>query len=186
MSFYSKQTPKRSFYLAIVRSIFEHCSAIWSPQNSTSIKKFSVIQRRAVKWINGEPFASYTDEVFVEKQKELDILPIKLKFIYNDVILFYRIVNGFVSISLPSYISITRPENVRYTRRNAPIQDLSDTSTLQCSVIQNCDAFRHGFFYRTMQRWNSLPVSVRQASTISALRSLLTNFLWSCDTDWPD
>ena len=105
---------------------------------------------------------------------------------YNDLILLYKIVNGLVPISLPSYISITRPENVRYTRRNALIQDLTDTSTLQCSVIPNCEAFRNQFFYRTLQRWNSLPVSVRQASTTSTFKSLLTNFLWSCDNDWPD
>ena len=45
---------KRAFYFAIVRSLFEHCSTIWSPQYKTNLLKFSAIQRRAVKWINGE------------------------------------------------------------------------------------------------------------------------------------
>ena len=177
---------KRSFYLALVRSIFEHCSVIWSPQYSTHIEKFSTIQKRAVKWINGEQFVSYSDEVFVEKQRELDILPIHLKFVFNDLVLFYKIVNGLVPISLPSYITISMPDNVRYTRRNAPIHNLSDSSTYQCSVVPNSNAFSHSYFYRTMLRWNKVPSSVRQSERISAFKIVLNEFLWSSDTDWPD
>ena len=184
--FTSNVRQKRSFYLALVRSIFEHCSVIWSPQYSTHIDKFAAIQKRAVKWIKGEQFASYSDEVFIEKQKELDILPIHLKFIFNDLVLFYKIVNGYVPISLPSYISALVPENVRYTRRNAPILNLSDSSTYVCSVVPNSNAFRHSFFYRTMLKWNNLPVGVRQAERISSFKTSLKETLWSPDIDWPD
>ena len=52
---------KRALYLSLVRSIFEHCSILWSPQNSTQINKFAAIQKRAIKWIYGEQFASYSD-----------------------------------------------------------------------------------------------------------------------------
>lgn len=184
--FTANNRQKRSFYLSIVRSIFEHCSTIWSPQYSSYIEKFAAIQKRAVKWINGELFASYSDEVFFEKQKELDILPMKHRFIYSDILLMYKIVNGLVPISLPSYITLATPNNVRYTRRNAPIEDLSDYSTLQSSITPHCNAFKNCFFYRTIQRWNMLPISVRQAPTIWSLRSLLTKFLWSSDIVWPD
>ena len=40
---------KRTFYLTIVRSLFEHCSALWSPQYPSHIRKFEAIQRRAIK-----------------------------------------------------------------------------------------------------------------------------------------
>ena len=84
---------KRAFYLAIVRSIFEHCSVIWSPQNKSLLEKFVAIQKRGVKWVFGEVFASYSDEIFLQKQKELKILPIKQKFIFNDLVMFYKILN---------------------------------------------------------------------------------------------
>ena len=116
----------------------------------------------------------------------MDILPVKLKFIYNDLIPFYRIINGLVPISLPPYISACIPGDVRYTRRNAPIHDLSDYTTFNCSVTPNCDTFRNSFYYRTMKRWNTLPISVRQAATVSIMKSALTDFLWSSDVDWPD
>ena len=94
-----------------------------------------------MKWINGELFASYSDEVFFEKQKELDILPIKLKFIYSDILLMYKIINGLIPINLPPYITLVTPNDVRHTRRNAPIEDLSDYTTLQCSITPHCNAF---------------------------------------------
>ena len=36
---------KRAFYLAIVRSIFEHCSTIWSPQHPTHLSKYISVQK---------------------------------------------------------------------------------------------------------------------------------------------
>ena len=169
-----------------IRSIFEHCSVIWSPQNKSIREKFESIQKRGVKWIFGEMFASYSDEIFLQKQKELKILPIKLKFILNDLVMFYKILNELVPISLPSYITACVPDDVRYTRRNAAIYDQSDSSTFKCSITPNCDAFRYSFFYRTVRRWNSLPVGIREATSLTAMKSSLTTFLWSADAEWPD
>lgn len=177
---------KRAFYLSLVRSIFEHCSTIWSPQNSTHINKFVAIQKRAVKWIYGEQFVSYDRDTFINKQKDLDILPIKLKFIFNDILMFYKIVNSLVPINLPPIITRCVPEDVRYTRRNASIHDLTDTSTFQCSITPSCEAFRNSFYYRTMHIWNSLPISVRQAERISVFKTSLKVYLWSSGIDWPD
>ena len=42
---------KRSLYIAIVRSLFEHCGEIWGPNVVTTIDKFEPIQKIAVKWI---------------------------------------------------------------------------------------------------------------------------------------
>ncbi len=39
---------KRAFYLSIVRSVFEHCSVIWSPHNKSILEKFEAIQKRGV------------------------------------------------------------------------------------------------------------------------------------------
>ena len=84
---------KIAFYLAIVRSLFEHCSTIWSPQYKTNLLTFSAIQRHADKWINGEQFASYSDDKYNELLRKHQLLSIKMKFIYNDLVMFYKIVN---------------------------------------------------------------------------------------------
>ena len=184
--FTTNKRQKRAFYLTIVRSIFDHCSVIWCPQQSTHLLKFEAIQKRAIKWINGQQFDHYSDIVFHEKQKELKILPIRLKFIHNSITLFYKIVNGLVSISLPEYITVAETGTMRYTRSTAPVIDGLDTSTYTCSVVPNCDSFRNSFFYRTMLLWNTLPAHVRQTEKISNFKTKLTNFLWSSDMCWPD
>ena len=177
--FTTDKRQKRSFYLALVRSIFEHCSVIWSPQNATHLKRFADIQRRAIKWINGESFTSYSDEVFASKQKELNILPIKLKFIYNDLVLFYKVVNNLIPVKLPDYITVCQPEGLRYTRRNAQIHDMIDVSTYKSGIVPCSNDLRHSFFYRSMIRWNDLPVAVRQSESIYGFKSNLTKHLWT-------
>ena len=89
---------KRAFYLTMVRSIFEHCSIIWHPISSNQISEFEAIQKRAIKWIDGRMFDHYSDEQYLEKLKEFDILPLKFKFIFTDLILFYKIMHAIVDI----------------------------------------------------------------------------------------
>ena len=152
----------------------------------TLLGQFNAIQKRAVKWINGEPFTSYTDERFEEEQRNLNILPVKQKFIYNDLMLFFKIVNSMVPISLPPYLVVQIAEDTRVTRRNAQIVDQTDTSTYRCSIPVETGALRNSFFCRSMRRWNSLPVPVRQAGTISKFKKYLLVCLWSAETVWPD
>ena len=162
---------KRTFYLTIVRYTFEHCSIIWYPQRSIHLRKLEAIQKVAIKWINGEPFISYSDGEFLEKQKELEILPIRLKFIHNTLTLFYKIVNSLVSIVLPDYITVVRPEHTRYTRNTALVIDELDNYTYSCSITPSCDNFKHNFFYRSMILWNKLPLIIRKTNTISAFKT---------------
>ena len=177
---------KRSFYLATVRSLFEHCSTVWSPQYASHLSKFEAIQRRAVKWINGEPFCSYSDDKYAEELRKLKILPMKLKFMYNDLVLFYKIVNKLVPVELPDHIRICNAEGTRLTRRTADIHDLTDISTYQCNISPSTDALRNSFFFRTMLNWNSLPMSIRQREGLTLFKSSLTSHLWSPDVEWPD
>ena len=173
-------------YLTIVRSIFEYGSIIGSPQASTYLTQFENIQKRTIKWINGESFVSYNDFEFFEKQKDLQILPIRLKFIHNSIMLFYKIVNDLVAISLPEYITAARPETLRYTRETAAIIGEQDTTTYSCNVAHNCNSFKHSFFYKSSSLWNKLPNSIRIIDKVSVFKQELTKFLWSADTKWPD
>ena len=62
---------KRVFYLAIVRSLFEHCVQIWRPISECGILKLERIQKRAVKWILSEVEHSYNNVEYVERLKNL-------------------------------------------------------------------------------------------------------------------
>ena len=99
---------KRSLYLALVRSYFEHCSYIWRPVNSTDITKFESLQRRAMKWINNEEDCSYSDEFYEFRCKQTYILPLKLHFDLNDILLFHKIVYNLIPLTMPSYKGRTK------------------------------------------------------------------------------
>ena len=177
---------KKTFYLTIVRSIFEHCSIIWRPKSDNQIAKFDVIQKRAVKWINGQCFEHYRDLEYFNKQKELNILPIKMKFYLNDLLLFYKIIYSLVSIMLPEHYTFINGEDLRYTRQTADIIDKKDTTSIACNIKPTCDIFRNSFFYRTMKVWNFLPYELRQEPKFSNFKTKLIKFIWKPDTEWPD
>ena len=105
---------------------------------------------------------------------------------YNDLLLFYKIVNSLIPVKLPDYITVCQPEGTRYTRRNAQIHDMTDISTYRSGIVPSTDAFRYSFFYRTMVSWNGLPVDVRQSECISKFKLSLVRHLWSADIIWPD
>ena len=177
---------KRAFYLTVVRSIYEHCCFIWHPQSTNQISKFDAIQKRAIKWIDGRRFDHYSNFVYREKQKEYNILPIKLKFYLNDLILFYKIINSIISIKLPEQFEFVNSDHIRLTRKTSEIVEQKDITTIKCSIKPTCDGFRNCYFYRTMMLWNNVPYRIRQESRISTFKTAVTKFLWSADLKWPD
>ena len=121
---------------------------------------FDAIQKRAVKWINGCRYDHYSDLVYYEKQKELNILPIKFNFMLNDLILLYKIIHSLVIIKLPDHFTFLRADQTRCTRQtsiltnniiesNAIVTDMIaviDPTILTCSNKRNCDCFENCFF----------------------------------------
>ena len=96
--FVINSTRKRTLYLAIIRSQFEHCSIIWRPVTDTDIDKFESLQKNSIKGILNETFVRYSDrEIYLKKCKHVNLLPINKKFDLNDLIFFYKIINGYIN-----------------------------------------------------------------------------------------
>ena len=110
----------------------------------------------------------------------------RLKFLYNDLVLFYKIVNRLVPIDFPDSITLVNVEDTRLTRRNAAVLDLTDVTRYRCSVSPNTDVLKNSYFLRTVRNWNSLPVNVRQSISITLFKSSLMKYMWSPDVVWPD
>ena len=96
---------KRSLYLALVRSNFEHCSIIWRPVNAVDTSKIESLQKQAIKWIHGEESRSYSVELYALRCKQLEILPLQQHFDLNDLLFFHKIIYNIIPVSLPNYIS---------------------------------------------------------------------------------
>ena len=80
---------KRVFYIAVTRSIFEHCVQVWRPTSDSGILKLEKIQKRAVKWILSEQQCSYSDDEYLARLQKLNIIPMKYRFILSDLLLFH-------------------------------------------------------------------------------------------------
>ena len=109
--FVTHSNRQRVLYLALVRSQFEHCSPVWRPCSSSLINKFKVFQKKCLKWILSEQELSYSNEVYIRKCKQVNILPLFCRFNLNDMNLFHKIVYQTIPINMPDYL--TRYNGVR-------------------------------------------------------------------------
>ena len=88
----------RTLYLALVRSLLECCSVVWSPQKSRKISKLERIQRRATKFI------LKTNDDYEQRRKRLDLLSLEQRRFLFDVLFLYKALNGYINIDLFTYV----------------------------------------------------------------------------------
>ena len=74
------------------------------------------VQKRDVKWVYGRCFDHYSDNEYSNRQKEVNILPMNLKFYFNDVVLFYKILYSLVSMKLPKKFTIVKGNETKFIR----------------------------------------------------------------------
>ena len=99
---------------------------------------FDLVQKHTIKWILKEPYKSYSDEEFLTNKRKLDLLPIKFKFLLEDLLLFFKIVNNKVNIKLPNYVSRIEPHDVKkiiITRSSKATAEGSDKSKFKCKLV---------------------------------------------------
>ena len=78
-------TKKRTLYLTIVRSLFEHCGNIWAPSQDAIKNRFEPFQKRCIKWILNEQIESYSDSLYYSKLIDIKIMPMSFKLIFADL-----------------------------------------------------------------------------------------------------
>ena len=166
---------RRVLYLTLVRSQFEHCSPIWRPCFETMVLKFENFQKRCIKWILSEEELSYSEfEVYVRKCKQVNILPLRQRFILNDLILLHKIVNALVPICLPHYLKwFDGSTRLRTTH----LDHLSLVSTIN-PRRNRYKILEKSFFYRTHSLWNRIPLEIREIGSPSLFRIRLESHLW--------
>ena len=169
---------RRSLYLSLVRSQFEHCSSIWRPNTVTEISKFEKLQKKAIKWIFNEQNHHYENEIYLHRCSQCNIIPMSSFFDIRDLIVFHKIVYGRLPISLPTYI---RPFTEHERLRQVNLDSLSFvshlTSNMSTSYIKS--PFYKCFFYRILHTWNRLPFCVRNIPDEPNFKRKVTNYFWS-------
>ena len=89
---------RRTLYLTLIRSLFEHGSQVWSRVNISTIISFENFQKSCIKWILWEQFLPYHEIDYLKRLTSLNILPLESKFIYSDLLLFHKVIHELIPI----------------------------------------------------------------------------------------
>ena len=178
--FTSTTCPVSSPTQGVESSFLEHCSPIWAPNHLGLLNDLEAAQKRCIKWVLGaSPCESWSDSYYYDKLVMLRILPIREQFYFNDMKLVYKIFNDLAPFGLPQYFTIVLPTDYAYRSRfNKDIVDGVDISTLKCIINPKTSTFRHGFYYRSVQNWNSIPYKIRQSSSYDCFCLRLKNYMF--------
>ena len=179
-SFVSNINKRKALYLSQIRSQFEHCPIIWRPSSKSSMEKLESIQKRSFKWIL-RTYNSFSSTVYYYHTcKQLNILPINVRFDLKDMTYFHSIFYGLSIVKLPPYLSRFNGTILR----NCHLDNLSIQSSVHPKVPQNLEAvtthtgITKSFFYRAHSAWNRLPFEIRKIELPGLFKKKLTDHLW--------
>ena len=158
-------TTLRTLFCALVRSQFEYCTVVWSPQTARNINKLEKIQTRATKFI------LKTDVDYDTRRKQLNLLSLEDRRFLFDVLFLYKVLNGYISIDISTYIQF-------YTDSDGCHPRGRDELRLKKNFARTT-TFKSSFFNRIVDMWNVLPLKVRQTSNISNFKKGARDFLLS-------
>ena len=182
--FVTSTSQLRVLYIALLRSLFESCSTIWRPStNQSIISKLESIQKKSIKWILREEHLSYSCwSVYLQKCKEVKLLPLINRFELNDLVFFHKVVNNIVQVDMPSYLNL---HDGTSRLRSSHLDLKSFVSSITPNSSSN--AFSKSFFYRTHHLWNSLPLDIRSIESSACFKLHVNNYLWkNLATDMDD
>ena len=122
----------------------------------------------------------YNCDTYLIKCRQARLLTLEKRFDFNDLVLFYKISNNLVPLSLPPYLNFFDG----YSRlRSCHLDTFSIVSEIQPKVTPSFSdnknsALNKSFFYRTYLLWNSLPLEIRAVTTLSLFKTKLLKFMW--------
>lgn len=157
---------KKLFHNSYILTTFDYCCTIWGSANKTNLTKVNVLQKRAAKVILQKPNRTPSKELFLQ----LKWLSFNNRCKYHTAILIYKCVNN----QTPEYLNniITFSQNHKYNLRSATHNDIVNTKA-------NTGYKKRAFSYHSMDIWNSIPIEIRMACSISAFKRQYKTHLFS-------
>ena len=113
---------RQTAYNTLVWPQLEYASPVWSPCTQVRINKVEAVQRRAARWVTND-YSSYSS--VTQMINSLGWRSLEQRCADVRLIMFYKIVYGFVEIYLPTYIQ----RQIRMTQTMHPMHFIQIQTT---------------------------------------------------------
>ena len=145
-----------------MRPRVEYACQVWNPYTKSNINRIESIQRRATKF--------KSDNKYLLRLRKLRLLSLEDRRLMADVVFFYKLVNNHVRLTLDSRVLFSRDVDKGYALRSM------DTPNLLTSLSRT-NLFKFSFMKRIVGEWNSLPLDIREASSVEDFKLKVSKFL---------
>ena len=169
--FINNTCKRRTLYLTLVRSLFNHCSQIWRPVGP-AVVPFENFQKRCIKWALRESFVCYSQTEYLEKLRILKILPLEYYFLEIDLIVFHKIIHNLIPVPMPKELIHNDSRTRSNKNKNLTFQLTENVGTPK-KILTN------SFFIRSMSHWNRLPNEIREMTNPNEFKITLENHFWT-------
>ena len=155
LSYQAPISAKKTAYLALVRSVLDYGSSLWTPHTKELIKTVEAVQLKATNFILCNPRYNSPNHIdYKTRLLTLNLLPTTFRKEFMDITLFLKSIHGQTNLDIEKYINFTDWDIGPCTRA------LDHLTRLK--VPQNrLDSTSRFFPYHISRLWNSLPNHIR-------------------------
>ena len=145
-------------YKVYVRPVLEYCSEVWSPFLLKHINAIENVQRHFTRRLANFKMYDYNTRLFI-----LDLESLEERRIKKDLKMYYKIMNGLVSLDKQVFFKFS---NNLFTRGH------------NCRLILPVGTCRYlnSFSNRVIKIWNLLPYETVNATSLGSFSARLNNF----------
>ena len=120
------------------------------------------VQRRATKFI------LKTEDTYACRLNKLNLLSLEKRRTLRDVTFLYKALNGIIDIDVEPYVDFYK-ETDHYSFRH------NDKLTLKMRHART-NVLKYSYFHRVVGTWNSLPLFIREATSVNSFKALAKKF----------
>ena len=145
------------FYNAYIKPHLDYCSLIWSNTSNVNINKITKLQRRSCKLILGQEYNG-----LIEALERLNMLSFDQSIFLSKAKLMYKIQNNLA----PAYLNemfLMRDITLNNTASN--LRSVTNKNLLLPQA--KCNLFKGSLSYSGVIVWNSIPVSIKNSSSLT-------------------
>ena len=155
-------TPLRYIYNSLIQPHFDYCSVVWGNCNKTLADKLQKLQNRAARVLKFSSYDTSADPLI--RQLGWNKLDNQRKF--HKAVMVHKSLHGLA----PDYLC-----SMFTDRSSITSYSLRDTEGKLAIPKPRTDYLKNSFSYSGAMLWNSLPMDLRQANTLSKCRRGYSN-----------